>query len=76
MTLNEIRKSLGELAALKAKAGRATTAVRIRALARRGEVDRRLAELAPGLAGDASAQAEHEALVLERGRLDRVLSAG
>ena len=75
MTPDGLRVALAELASLQSKTARASTAIRIRAHARRGEVVRRLAELAPTLAASPEAQAEHQELVLEKGRLDRVLAA-
>ena len=75
MSAEEARKLLAGLRELQVMTARAGARIRDGAVARRGVVDSRLEELRPAGIGDAAAGAEYQALVEERGRLDRVIGS-
>ena len=74
--MTDLSKELSDLASMDGRTRRAAAHIETAALQRREEVERRLAELRCQVLSDAAAATEYQALVLERGRLDRVLASG
>jgi len=70
----DLSGALAELAGLSMRQKRAEHSIANAAAARREEIDGNLAKLRSRALTDAAAAEEYQALVLERGRLDRVLA--
>ena len=73
--MSDLHKSLSALAGLAAKTGAADAAIRGRAATRLSEVNAELAKVTPKAIADPAAEKRHQELMMERGRLQRVLDA-
>lgn len=72
--MNTLAPDLAKSAGDAARAARADRSIRAAAEARRAEIESELADLRPRAVTDPESAERYQALVLERGRLDRVLA--